>query len=215
VSDVFGHLDRERMVSEQIRSRGVRDERVLRAMGAVPRHLFVPERERLRSYADTPLPIGEGQTISQPYIVAAMCEALDLHPDSKVLEIGTGSGYQAAVLGELCSRVITVEIIESLFLQARELLERLGYDHVECLHGDGSRGILSSAPYDAVAIAAATPRIAPEVLGQLADGGRLVYPEGAAKGYQELIRVVRVGSRFERSVLMSVRFVPMTGNASI
>jgi len=201
---------RERMVRETIEARGIRDPRVLRAMRAVPRHLFVPPGHRDRAYADSPVPIGEGQTVSQPYIVALMTELAEVEPGEKVLEVGTGSGYQAAVLAEMGVRVYTIEIVEPLALRARETLRRLGYDTVRVRVGDGYRGWPAEAPFDAVLVTAAAPRIPEPLLEQLAPGGRLVAPVGAADG-QQLVVVTRTPSGSERRTVIPVRFVPMTG----
>lgn len=191
----------------------VKDSRVLAAMRAVPRHEFVPEALRSQAYADHPLPIGEGQTISQPYIVALMTELLRLDGDEKVLEIGTGSGYQAAVLAEIvgATNVYTIEIIRSLSEQAQRDLERTGYGEVHCKVGDGYAGWPEHAPFDAVIVTAAPPSMPRPLLDQLAPGGRLVAPVG--RGYQELQVLTRTedGFRTERSI--PVRFVPMTGEA--
>ena len=205
---------RERMVREQIERRGVRDSRVLQAMRSVPRHVFVPARLRDSAYDDTPLSIGRGQTISQPYIVAVMCEQLALGEESRVLDIGTGSGYQASVLSEICGAVYTIEIVEVLYRRARRLLANLGNDNVYCSFGDGSVGWEDKAPFDGIVAAAATRSISESILSQLADGGVLVYPEGPPGGYQELVKIKRAGKRYTRSNLMGVRFVPMTGRAS-
>ncbi len=199
------------MVAEQIARRGVRDERVLEAMRSVPRHLFVPEHLRARAYDDQPLPIGSGQTISQPYIVAFMCERLSLTEASQVLEIGTGSGYQAAVLAELAGRVVTVEIVEVLFRRARRLLDQLGFINVKCIFADGSLGAPEYAPFDAVVVAASMTHCPSVLFDQLADGGTIIYPEGPPHGYQELVQITKLGKRLRRSELMGVRFVPMTG----
>jgi protein-L-isoaspartate(D-aspartate) O-methyltransferase len=200
---------RERMVVEQIEARGVRDPRVLQAMRRVPRHEFVPEGSRSVAYEDRPLGIGAGQTISQPYIVAAMTELARLTPDSRVLEVGTGSGYAAAVLAEVAAEVYTIEIVESLAAQARRDLERTGYGRVHVRHGDGYRGWPEAAPFDAVLVAAAAPRVPEPLVEQLALGGRLVIPVGEWE--QELTVHVKTeeGLRVER--VFPVRFVPMTG----
>ncbi len=198
------------MVRETIEARGVRDPRVLRAMRAVPRHLFVPPTHRGRAYADAPVPIGEGQTASQPYIVALMTELAEIGPGGKALEVGTGSGYQAAVLAEMGARVFTIEILESLAARAGETLRRLGYDSVRIRVGDGYRGWPEEAPFDAILVTAAAPKIPEPLLHQLAPGGRLVAPVGGPEG-QELVVVVRTAGGFERRRVIPVRFVPMTG----
>jgi protein-L-isoaspartate(D-aspartate) O-methyltransferase len=202
---------RQRMVEEQIERRGVRDARVLAAMRAVPRHLFVPEELRDRAYDDAPLPIGEGQTISQPYIVAFMTEAARLRPGDRVLEVGTGSGYQAAVLAAAGAEVMSIEILPGLADRARQALAAAGFAKVAVRTGDGFRGWPEAAPFDAVLVTAAPDEVPPPLLGQLKVGGRLVIPVGT--GTQELIRVTRTAKGYERESLLPVRFVPMTGEA--
>jgi protein-L-isoaspartate(D-aspartate) O-methyltransferase len=202
--------DRERMVRMQIEARGVRDPRVLEAMRTVPRHLFVPGHVIGSAYRDAPLPIGQGQTISQPYIVALMTELLELKGQEKVLEIGTGSGYQAAILGQLAAQVITVERIPQLAQEASELLVQLGYDNVHVKVGDGTLGWPDDAPYDAVIVTAASPQIPEPLKGQLTDGGRLVAPVGP-RWTQELVRVRRRGDRYHSETLLGVAFVPLIG----
>ncbi|MDB4433364.1 protein-L-isoaspartate(D-aspartate) O-methyltransferase [bacterium] len=199
------------MVREQIAGRGVRDSRVLAAMSKVPRHEFVPPELRGRAYQDRPLPIGHGQTISQPYVVAAMTEALELGGEERVLEIGTGSGYQAAVLGELCREVFTIEIVEALAERAKGDLERLGYENVEVRAGDGYGGWPERAPFDAIMVTAAPDHVPEALVEQLALGGRLVLPVG--RYVQELMLIVRTSEGVRRERLMDVRFVPMTGEA--
>jgi protein-L-isoaspartate(D-aspartate) O-methyltransferase len=200
---------RERMVKEQIEGRDIKDPRTLAAMRKVPRHLFVPEASASQAYGDFPLPIGHGQTISQPYIVAFMTEALGLRGGEKVLEIGTGSGYQAAVLGEIAGSVYTIEIVPELAAEARERLARLGCRNVEVRAGDGYLGWPEAAPFDAIMVTAAAPRIPEPLKQQLKDGGRLVLPVGDE--YQELIVVTRRGSAYDERRVLPVRFVPMTG----
>jgi protein-L-isoaspartate(D-aspartate) O-methyltransferase len=200
---------RERMVVDQIQSRGVRDPRVLQAMRSVPRHLFVPRALVADAYADHPLPIGNEQTISQPYIVAFMTEALGLQGGEKVLEIGTGSAYQAAVLSGIVKSVFTIEIVEPLAAQAKERLARLGYANVHARAGDGYAGWPEEAPFDAIMVTAAAPRIPEPLKEQLKDGGRLVIPVGDVE--QELIVLTKRGARFEERRVLPVRFVPMTG----
>ena len=200
---------REAMVADQIEERGVRDPRTLAAMRKVPRHLFVPPALAREAYADHPLPIGHAQTISQPYIVAFMTEALGLRGGEKVLEVGTGSGYQAAVLAEIAARVYTIEIVAPLAEEARERLARLGYGNVEVRAGDGYQGWPEAAPFDAVIVTAAAPRIPAPLKEQLKDGGRLVIPVG--EEYQELIVVTRRGTGYAEKRVLPVRFVPMTG----
>lgn len=200
---------RERMVAGQIEARGVRDKKTLAAMRKVPRHLFVPKESIPEAYADHPLPIGNGQTISQPYIVAFMTEALGLQGGEKVLEIGTGSGYQAAVLSEIAQSVFTIEIVEPLAAEAKERLARLGHANVSVRAGDGYLGWPEQAPFDAIIVTAAAPRIPEPLREQLRDGGRLIVPIG--DDYQELIVVTRRGASFEQRSVLPVRFVPMTG----
>lgn len=200
---------REAMVAQQIAARGVTDERTLAAMRKVERHLFVPEGSRAQAYDDHPLPIGHGQTISQPYIVAFMTEAARLRGGETVLEIGTGSGYQAAVLGEIADRVYTIEIVAPLAEASAALLRRLGYANVEVRAGDGYLGWPEAAPFDAILVTAAAPRIPEPLKQQLKDGGRLVLPVG--DDWQELVVVTRRGDRFEEKRVLPVRFVPMTG----
>lgn len=182
---------RRRMVDEQIRGRGVKDERVLRAMEGVERHRFVPERMKECAYADEALPIGEGQTISQPYMVALMSECLELRGDESVLEVGTGSGYQAAVLSCLAREVYSVERVERLFLDARERLEMLGYRNVHVVYGDGSRGYEKEAPYDRIIVTAAGSKVPDKLLGQLKEGGILLMPVGGAF-MQKLLKIRKV-----------------------
>ncbi len=201
---------RERMVREQIEARGVRDPRVLDAMRRVPRHLFVPAEYRDAAYSDGPLPIGYGQTISQPFIVAYMTALLHLKGDEKVLEIGTGSGYQAAVLAHLAHEVHTVERIPALADRAEALLRRLGLTNVTVHRGDGTLGLPAYAPYDAILVTAAAPKVPQSLLDQLADGGRLVIPVGG-HGLQHLERWTRLGEEFRRQVLDAVAFVPLIG----
>ncbi len=202
---------RERMVREQIAARDVRDPRVLTAMRKVPRHLFVPAAMRRFAYADSPLPIGLGQTISQPYIVAFMTEALELKRQDRVLEIGTGSGYQAAVLAELVKEVYSIEIVEPLAREAEARLGRLGYTNVRIRVGDGYRGWPEAAPFDAIILTAAPDHVPQPLLDQLRDGGRLILPLG--RGEQDLVRLRRTRQGMQRDVLLAVRFVPMTGEA--
>ena len=202
---------RDRMVERQIVSRGVRDPAVLAAMRSVPRERFLPPDLAEFAYQDSPLPIAQGQTISQPFIVALMTEALGLGPDDRVLEIGTGSGYQAAVLSRLVAQVYSVELIPELARRARETLAELGYANVAIRIGDGADGWLEHAPYDAIVVAAGGPRIPEPLLAQLAPGGRLVIPVGEDKA-QELVRVTRRrDGSFEREELGGVRFVPLVG----
>ena len=197
------------MVAAQIEERGVRDPRTLAAMRKVPRHLFVPPQMVHDAYSDHPLPIGHGQTISQPYIVAFMTEALGLRGGETVLEVGTGSGYQAAVLAEIAARVYTIEIVAPLAEESRERLARLGYGNVEVRAGDGYQGWPERAPFDAVIVTAAASRVPEPLKEQLKDGGRLVIPVGDSA--QELVVITRRGTRYAEERVLPVRFVPMTG----
>ena len=198
------------MVRWQIAGRGVRDPAVLSAMGAVPRHEFVPPEYLDLAYADRPLPIGADQTISQPYIVAYMTEALEPGPDDLVLEVGTGSGYQAAVLAEIVARVVTLEISPILARRAARTLRELGYRNVMVVAADGRRGLPRAAPFDAILLAAAPVRVPEVLVDQLAEGGRMVGPVGDGVD-QVLRRWRRRGESIETEDLISVRFVPMTG----
>lgn len=200
---------RRHMVRTQIEARGIKDRRVLNAMLKVERHLFVPHNHRHLAYEDFPLHIGEGQTISQPYIVALMTEALELKEDEKVLEVGTGSGYQAAILAELAREVYTVEIIESLAKEAESRLTKLGYNNIHVRCGDGYLGWKEEAPFDAIIITCATPHIPEPLLEQLADGGRMILPLGGKWG-QDLVLIRKRGEALERSSLGGCMFVPMT-----
>jgi protein-L-isoaspartate(D-aspartate) O-methyltransferase len=203
---------RARMIETHLRQRGVDSPKVLGAFQAVPRDAFVPEELAELAYEDAPLPIGEGQTISQPYIVAVTVEALQLRGDERVLEIGTGSGYAAAILSHLAKEVYTVERIESLATAARERFEKLGYSNVHVMHGDGSLGWPEHAPYDAIAVAASSPKIPEALLSQLAIGGRLVIPIGTDETSQVLFRVTRESqTEFRREAIAEVRFVPLIG----
>ena len=206
------------MVERQLRRRGIADERVLEMMANVPRELFVPEPERRRAYNDSALPIGHGQTISQPWIVAAIAEALDVGPSDRVLEIGTGSGYSAAVVAPLCREVITIERLEPLGEEAAELLERLGLRNVRVVVADGTEGWPEDAPYDGIAVHATAPGPPPSLLSQLAPGGRLVIPI-AGDGVDMLTVYVRTGGELdtetgaglEKRTLGACRFVPLIG----
>jgi protein-L-isoaspartate(D-aspartate) O-methyltransferase len=198
------------MIETQIRKRGVSSPRVLEAMSAVPRHEFVPTEFRSDAYADKPLPIGEGQTISQPYMVAAMTEALEPTGSERVLEIGTGSGYQAAVLSLLAREVVTVESHTSLALSAQERLTDLGYTNVHVHNGDGSAGFPDAAPYDAILVTAAAPEIPSVLAGQLREGGRLVIPVGSRED-QELVQARKEGGELKTRTLFGCRFVPLLG----
>lgn len=204
---------REHMVQSQLSKRGIVDKRVLMAMKKLPRHLFVPKILAFKAYTDSPLPIGEGQTISQPYIVALMTELLELTGSEKVLEIGTGSGYQAAVLSELAKEVVSIEIKEKLCIKARKLLDSLGYTNVEVRCGDGYFGWNKGAPYDAIMLTAAVDHIPPPLLAQLKDGGLLVLPLGNPFSYQNLVLVTKKGDDYKVWQIAGVLFVPMTGHA--
>ena len=201
---------RREMVARQIAGRGIETPRVLEAMSSVPRHLFVPPEHVWKAYADEPLPIGEGQTISQPYMVAAMADALSLDGRERVLEIGAGSGYQAAVVSLLAREVIAVETHLVLAAATRERLHRLGFKNVRIEVGDGSLGWSPDAPYDAILVTAAAPAVPPPLVEQLTDGGRLVLPVGSAE-QQELIRLVKHGGRTIEKRLFACRFVPLLG----
>jgi len=202
---------RAEMVERQLRRRGISDERVLAAMGRVPRELFVPEGVRAYAYDDGALPIGQRQTISQPYVVATICSLLELRGLERVLDVGTGSGYQAAVLAELAAEVVTVERIPELAAAARTHLRDAGYAGVEIRVGDGSLGVPERAPFDAIAVAAAAPGIPRALYEQLADGGRLVLPRGSRRG-QELVRVVRTPEGPVERASIPCRFVPLVGD---
>jgi protein-L-isoaspartate(D-aspartate) O-methyltransferase len=198
------------MVERQIKARGVSDPLVLAAMRRVPRHLFVPEEYADSAYDDRPLPIGEGQTISQPYMVAIMTETLKLKGGEKVLEIGTGSGYQSAILAEIADHVVTIERKEDLQKEAARLLRELGYANVESVLGDGSRGHVARAPYDGIIVTAGAPQVPESLVGQLALGGRLVIPVGNAF-HQTLTRVTRTEGGKETESLEGCVFVPLIG----
>ena len=201
---------RRRMVEDQIRRRGIHDGRVLSAMEEVPRHLFLPKEIRQLAYADEPLPIGEGQTISQPYIVAEMTAALRLSGTEKVLEIGTGSGYQTAILARLCREIVTVERVATLSADAQARLATMGVGSVTFIVGDGSFGSPEHAPFDRILCAAASPSVPAPWVSQLSEGGIIVLPVGG-RYEQELTRVTRVGDRMKTEVLGGCRFVPLVG----
>ncbi|MFW5711508.1 MAG: protein-L-isoaspartate(D-aspartate) O-methyltransferase [Spirochaetota bacterium] len=209
------HADERRaMVANQIEGRGVENSAVLEAMRAVPRHEFVSAAQQGQAYSDKPLPIGHGQTISQPYIVAYMTQMLQLEAGDKVLEIGTGSGYQAAVLAEITNRVYTIEIIEELAAQASECLQRLGYNEVRTSQGDGYYGWEEYAPFDAIIVTAAAGHIPPPLLRQLKPGGRMLIPVGGVYEVQSLMLVRKTpGGEVRTERLMPVRFVPFRGEA--
>jgi protein-L-isoaspartate(D-aspartate) O-methyltransferase len=201
---------RNRMVEQQLVRRGIRDERVLQAMRDVPRHRFVPRDLWDSAYQDHPLPIGCGQTISQPYIVAYMTEMLQLSVEARVLEVGTGSGYQSAILGRLARQVYTIERISLLSERARQALQDLGYYNIEYRVGDGSHGWPEDAPFDGIIVTAAAPETPPPLIAQLAESAHLVIPIGPA-GYQDLVRVTRLGERVQTQQLTAVAFVPLVG----
>jgi protein-L-isoaspartate(D-aspartate) O-methyltransferase len=204
------HQERQEMVEYQIRARGVSDPRVLAAMRRIPRHLFVPPGYEGAAYQDRPLPIGEGQTISQPYIVAVMTELLNLAPQDRVLEIGTGSGYQAALLAVLVEEVMSIERLESVAEQARKNLARAGIFNVRIIVGDGTKGYPLEAPYDAILVTAATPKVPEPLIDQLAEGGRLVAPVGP-RDCQDLLRLVKREGSVESTAFGGVCFVPLIG----
>ena len=202
---------RQKMV-EEIRARGINDPNVLAAVEAVPRHLFVPESERRQAYEDHPLPIGNGQTISQPYMVALMTSLLDLHPGQRVLEVGTGSGYQAAVLSHLAGEVYSIEILTPLGKRAKSTLAELGYKNVHLRIGDGYKGWPDAAPFDAIIVTAAPPRIPEPLIAQLKAGGKMVIPVGDT--LQDLLVLTkRADGGVDTARVMPVLFVPMTGEA--
>jgi len=209
--------EREAMVNEQIKARGIFDEKVLMTMRRLKRHLFVSKEFWSKAYNDYPLPIGEGQTISQPYVVALMTEGLDLDKSSRVLEIGTGSGYQAAVIAEIAKEVYSIEIREGLVKEAMERLKRLGYDNVHIRYGDGYFGWEEKAPFDAIIITCAVNHIPPPLIKQLKEGGKLVVPLGSTRYYQTMTRLTKIKGKPVLDYLGGCRdcfrFVPMTGEA--
>ena len=202
--------ERKRMVKKQIERRGLRDARLLAALESVPRHLFVPDEYRPSAYDDCPLPIGYGQTISQPYIVALMTDLLELKGNERVLEVGAGSGYQAAILGVMAAEVHTIEYVPELASGADKLFKNLGMDNVHCHFGDGSLGWRDEAPYAGILVAAAAPQTPKALLEQLEDGGRLVLPVGG-RGFQQLEVWKRMGDKFDRNTITTVAFVPLRG----
>ena len=202
---------RKRMVERDLRGRGIKDPRVLEAMYLVPRHLFVPRRHRSQAYQDRPVPIGKGQTISQPYVVALMTELLKLEGNERVLEVGTGSGYQAAVLSQLAREVYTIEIIPSLAAKAEERLLRLGYGNVQVKTGDGFFGWEEKGPFDAIVVTASTEKIPDPLWNQLQRGGRLVMPLGETHKTQRLVRATKIKGKRHVETITGVIFVPMTG----
>ncbi len=199
---------RKEMVAYQLASRGIRDPHVLEAMTKVPRHEFVPNIEHDQAYGDHPLPIGYGQTISQPYMVALMTECLKVTGTEKILEIGTGSGYQAAILSLLVEKVFTVERIPGLADRAREKLKNLGYNNVEVVYGDGTTGLPEYSPFDGIIVTAAASTVPPALLEQLAQDGKLVIPVGKY-GYQDLLRIVKIGDKYKEEFITACVFVPL------
>ncbi len=195
------------MIEKQIIERGIKDKRILEAMSSVPRELFVPKDLQQRAYEDSPLPIGYGQTISQPFIVAFMTEAAMLEPNAKVLEIGTGCGYQAAILSKLCKKVYTIEVIKPLGKEAKRRLKALNYNNVYVLIGDGYEGYTNAAPFDAIIVTAAPQNIPQALINQLKNGGRMIIPVGTLN--QELIRISKINGAIKKENLLPVRFVPM------
>jgi protein-L-isoaspartate(D-aspartate) O-methyltransferase len=204
---------RARMVQADLKGRDITDAKVLSAMGKVPRHLFIDKNLRDAAYNDYPLPIGEGQTISQPYIVALMTQSLNLKPTDRVLEVGTGSGYQAAVLAELVDQVYSIEIDKKLAEKAAKTLQELGYKKVQVKQGDGFFGWPEHAPFDAIMVTCAAERIPEPLITQLKDGGRLIIPVGSTAFYQHLTLITRVKGENQVKQIIPVRFVPMTGEA--
>jgi protein-L-isoaspartate(D-aspartate) O-methyltransferase len=204
---------RRRMVEHDLQGRDIRDPKVLEIMGRIPRQLFVEPSLRSKAYADYPLPIGEGQTISQPYVVALMTQILQIRPGERVLEIGTGSGYQAAVLAELGARVYSIEIKESLVKQAAQRLKELGYDHVQVKYGDGYLGWEEAAPFDAIIVTCAADHIPPALIKQLKEGGRLLMPLGSTTYSQTLALLTKKEGKTDLQHILGVAFVPMTGEA--
>ena len=203
----FLHM-RMQMLRTQIEGRGIRDAKVLNAMKRVERHLFVPDAYKGAAYGDHPLPIGDGQTISQPYIVALMTDKLDLKKGDKVLEVGTGSGYQAAILAEICDSVFSIEIFESLYKRAASLLDELGYENITLKHGDGYKGWEAHAPFDAIIVTCAPTHIPAALEYQLAEGGRMIIPTGT-EYRQELILLIKEQGKLTEKDIIPVRFVPM------
>lgn len=203
-------IQRKRMVEEQILARGIKDPGVLKAFLGVPRHVFVPPPYTVSSYADQPLPVGYGQTISQPYIVALMTEALELKGAEKVLEVGTGSGYQAAILSKLCDTVYTIEREVKLLERAKQVISEHGYENIVFACGDGTKGMEAKAPFDAIIVTAAAPYIPEALKEQLADGGRLVIPVGEKHG-QMMVVIKRDGEKFIQENLCGCVFVPLIG----
>ena len=205
---------REAMVKHQLAAGGITNADVLQAMREVPRHEFVPAALRAYAYVDGPLPIGHGQTISQPFIVAFMTQALDLSKDDIVLEVGTGSGYQAAILGKLAKAVYSIEIVAPLAESAKAVLSRLGFENVHVKAGDGYLGWPEKAPFDAIIVTCAPEHVPDPLVSQLKEGGRLVIPVGEAGGIQQLVLLKKEGGKISKEEMLDVRFVPMTGRAT-
>jgi len=204
-------IERLAMVEEQLRRRGIHDQRVLDVMAKIPRHFFVSSEHQYAAYEDRPLPIGEGQTISQPYMVAVMTQTLELHGDERVLEIGTGSGYQTAILAELAKTVFTIERIQTLTQRAQETLQELGYENIFFLTGDGTKGWPENAPFNGIIVTAGAPEVPPTLTSQLAEGGRLVIPVGP-RYTQTLYKVTRKGNQFKEEDITGCVFVPLVGD---
>lgn len=202
--------ERDIMINKQIINRGINHEATIKAMRKVERHKLVPENQRANAYADSPLPIGYGQTISQPYIVAYMTQAIDPQKDYKVLEIGTGSGYQAAVLAEIVKEVYSIEIVEELGLRAKNDLKEMGYNNIHIRIGDGYQGWEEFAPYDAIIVTAAPDHIPKKLLEQLKDGGKMIIPIGQAFSHQQLMLIEKKDDKYTSKNVMGVRFVPFT-----
>ena len=211
VQDISYEKQRERMVKTQMEARGINDRSTLRALRKVPRHLFVPEQQVSTAYEDSPLPIGYGQTISQPYIVAYMTQVIRPAANQRVLEVGTGSGYQAAVLAEIIDSVYTIEIIKELAAEARSRLTKLGYQNVKVRNADGYYGWKEFAPFDAIVVTAASEHIPPPLIEQLKEGGKMIIPVGSPFIVQQLMLVEKTkGKKIRTTSLMPVRFVPFT-----
>ena len=205
---------REGMVKNQLMAGGITDPEVLQAMGDVPRHEFVPATVRPFAYVNGPLPIGHGQTISQPFIVAFMTQALEIRKDDRVLEVGTGSGYQAAILGKLCKEVYSIEIVPELALSSAQLLTRLGFENVHVKAGDGYLGWPEKAPFDAIIVTCAPDHVPEPLVNQLIEGGRLIIPVGEEGTIQQLVLLRKKEGKILRENMLDVRFVPMTGKAT-
>lgn len=201
---------REHMVNTQLRNRDISNEATLEAMLNVPRHLFVPQNLQEVAYTDGPLPIGEGQTISQPYIVAYMTQVLELQPNHKVLEIGTGSGYQAAVLAEIVDSVYTMEIVQKLGRSAKKRLKKLRYNNIQVRIGDGYHGWPEKAPFDGIMVTAGAEQVPPKLIEQLKEGGRMIIPVGPHRGIRQLVLITKKKGKIKRKNIMAVRFVPFT-----